>query len=153
MAPRCAGGPDSVRAFCSVAVRRGRGTGGLATKGPPMPYIRLFQAAFGRLRGQSSLATRGTSPKSDTLLRVVGVGLVVTGVLLIGTATVVAAAKPCNHNGLPNPCFFTPEQDTGTPLASLKTVTKPQDAQLTVGGAFIANQDVVLELGKALFWD
>jgi cytochrome c peroxidase len=79
--------------------------------------------------------------------------LVVTGVLLIGTVTVVAAARPCNANGLPNPCFFTPQQDTGTPLASLKTVTKPQDAQLTVGGAFIANQDGVLQLGKALFWD
>jgi len=107
-----------------------------------MPYIWSFQAAFGRLRGQLSVAPPGASPKSDTLLRVVGLGLVATGMFLIGTVTVVAAAT-----------FFIPPTDTGTPLASLKTVTKPQDPQLTVGGDFIRNQDELLELGKALFWD
>src|SRR3981081_1110800 len=101
--------------------------------GPSMPHIRFFRAAF--------------------LWRVVGVGLVATGMFLIGTATIAGADTPGNNSGLPNPCFFTPPTDTGSPLASLKTVTKPQDTQLNVGGPFIANQDELVELGKALFWD
>src|SRR5438128_11121599 len=92
-------------------------------------------------------------PNPDTLIRVVGVGLVATGMFLSGTMTVVAAATPCNNQGLPNPCVFTPSADSGGPLASLKTVTKPQDPQLNFGGPFIANQDELVELGKALFWD
>jgi len=131
-----------------------------------MPYLRLFQAAFGRLRGQSSLAPLGASPKSDTLFRVVGLGLVTTGVFLIGSIIVVAtdsqwlssitvgaANNQCDANGQPKGCFFTPEKDTGTALASLQGLKVPQDDQLKVGGAFIANQDAVVALGKALFWD
>jgi cytochrome c peroxidase len=130
-----------------------------------MPQIRLFPAAFGRLRAQFSLVPPGAGPSSDTLWRVIGLGLLLTGVLLIGSITSAkdyqwlglieagAADNPCDDNGLPQGCFFTPEGDTGTPLASLKTVTVAQDNQLRVGGPFIANHDEMVELGKALFWD
>jgi cytochrome c peroxidase len=60
----------------------------------------------------------------------------------------------CNNQGLPIGCFFTPPLDTGNPLAPLRTVEpKPQDPQLAQGGPFIADQQRVLELGKAFFWD
>src|SRR5437016_534239 len=121
MAPRCAGGPDSVRAFPSscLGTRQGRP----AIRGHPMPDKRLFQAAIGRrLRGQFSLAPPGAGlkPKPDTLCRVVGVGLVVTGVVLIASITLVAqdtrwlglmtvgaASNNCDDNGSAKGCFFT----------------------------------------------
>jgi len=129
-----------------------------------MPYIRSFQAAFGRLRGQLSVAPPGARSTSEALFRVVGLGLVVTGVFLIGSifakdaqwlgsTTVGAASNNCDDNGNAQGCFFTPEQDTGTPLASLKSVAVQQDDRLNAGGPFIANQGEVVALGKALFWD
>ncbi len=134
-----------------------------------MPYIRLFQAVFGRrLRGQFRLAQPGAHSASDAHLRVVGLGLVATGVLLIGSITwgaqdthwlsaitVGAANNQCDAQGQPQGCFFTPEQDTGTPLASLKgaSLKLQQDNRLTEGKDFIANQGEVVALGKALFWD
>src|SRR5262249_47061693 len=74
-------------------------------------------------------------------------------VATLGVTTVLSETE-CNRQGLPNPCFFTPPQDTGTPLASLKTAEPiPQDPQLAEGGPFIANKTALLQLGKALFWD
>ena len=95
------------------------------------------------------------APNPDVLIRVVGLGLVLAGLGLLGmvSAVTVSAVSPCNNQGLPNPCFFTPPTDTGGPTASLKTVTKAQDSQLREGGPFIANQDELVELGKSLFWD
>ena len=130
-----------------------------------MPYIRLFQAAFGRLRGKLCLAPPGAASTSDALMRVGRLGLVLTGVVLIGSITVVAkdsqwlgaitvgaaANNNCDDNGDAQGCFFTPEKDTGTPLASLKGVKVPQDEkQLKVGGDFIANQDEVVIGGRAV---
>ena len=89
----------------------------------------------------------------------IGLGMIAGGVALLwvafGSSSGFAqSATPCNNLGLPNPCFFTPPQDTGNPLAPLKSVEpKPQDPQLAVGGPFIANQQDVLQLGKAFFWD
>jgi cytochrome c peroxidase len=61
---------------------------------------------------------------------------------------------PCNNQGLPDPCFFTPPTDTGTPLRPLRSVEpKPQDPQLDPGGPFIADQKSLVQLGKAFFWD
>src|SRR5438105_4286759 len=98
-----------------------------------MPSIRLFHAAFGRRRGQLALAPPGAHSTSDGLFRGVGLGLVATGLLLIGSIfardaqwlgsmTVGAANDQCDTNGNAQGCFFTPEQDTGTPLATLKGV-------------------------------
>ncbi|MBV9354612.1 MAG: cytochrome-c peroxidase, partial [Chloroflexi bacterium] len=50
-------------------------------------------------------------------------------------------------------CVFTPPTDTGTPLGSLLTVTKPEDPQLAPGGPFIRDQAALVQLGKAFFWD
>src|SRR3981189_1588125 len=86
------------------------------------------------------------------------------GLLSLGSALLCVAVGPtlgfaqsppaCNNLGLPSPCFFTPSSDTGNPLAPLRTVEpKPQDPQLVQGGPFIADQQDVLELGKAFFWD
>jgi cytochrome c peroxidase len=115
-----------------------------------LPACRLPRSPF-NAQPESESARAGPSP--DLLIRIVGVGLVATSIFLIGMVTVVAAATPCDNQGLPNPCFFTPPTDVGGPLASLKSVTKPQDPQLNVGGPFIANQQELVELGKALFWD
>lgn len=93
----------------------------------------------------------GRSP--DFLIRVVGVALVLAGAGILGVVTTAAATSPCNNQGLPNPCFFTPPRDTGAPLGSLKTVTKQQDPQLRNGGPFIADQEDLVELGKSFFWD
>jgi cytochrome c peroxidase len=132
-----------------------------------MPDIRLFQAAFGRrLRGQRSLGPPGATSTADALVRIGGLGLVLTGVLLIGaiivgtqdtqwlsSITVGAANNQCDDKGKPTGCFFTPPEDTGSALAPLKTVQVPQDPRLKVGGDYIRNQEELVELGKALFWD
>src|SRR5207237_7174983 len=60
----------------------------------------------------------------------------------------------CNNARQLSGCFFTPPTDTGNALAPLKSVEpKPQDPQLAPGGPFIADQQVVLQLGKSFFWD
>ncbi|MBV9173909.1 MAG: cytochrome C peroxidase [Chloroflexi bacterium] len=92
-------------------------------------------------------------PNPDVLIRVIGVALVLAGAALLGIVTTVSAVGNCNIHGEPNPCFFTPPQDTGTPLGSLKTVSKAQDPQLASGGPFIADQQSLVELGKSFFWD
>jgi cytochrome c peroxidase len=85
------------------------------------------------------------------------IGVAVTSVAwaLVGAPVGLAQSAPaCNNQGLPNPCFFTPPIDTGNPLGSLKGVAlKAQDPQLAPGGAFIANQTTLVQLGKAFFWD
>ena len=90
-------------------------------------------------------------------LRLIGFSTAAIGLaMIVGSLGVinVFSATPCNNQGLPNPCFFTPPEDTGTPLASLKSVEPiPQDPQLNQGGPFIANDQALLQLGKALFWD
>jgi cytochrome c peroxidase len=73
---------------------------------------------------------------------------------LPGGVAGAASTVPCNNQGLPNPCFFTPSVDTGNAIGSLKSVEpKPQDTQLAVGGPFIKNQTALVELGKAFYWD
>src|SRR5579859_687770 len=115
-----------------------------------LPAFRLPRSPFSH-NPEPQMARAGPDP--DVRFRVIGLGLVATSIILIGTVTLAAAASACNNQGLPNPCFFTPPTDTGGPLASLKSVTKPQDPQLNQGGPFIANQEDLVELGKALFWD
>lgn len=113
--------------------------------------VRLHRDQFSLAQPEPRPDSAGANPAN--FIRVVGAGLISMSLFLIGTVTVVAAGPPCDKHGMPNPCLFTPPTDTGSALASLKTVIKPQDPQLQVGGPFIANQDQLVELGKALFWD
>jgi cytochrome c peroxidase len=76
----------------------------------------------------------------------------------LAVAPLLLSATPppdCNStNGRPNSrCLFTPARETGTPIGSLKTVVKPRDAQLAPGGPFVRDQDALVALGKAFFWD
>src|SRR5438105_5935704 len=89
----------------------------------------------------------------------IGLSLIAIGAaflcVALGTSFGFAqTAPPCNNQGQPNPCFFTPPADSGEPLAPLESVEpNPQDPQLAPGGPFIADEQDVLQLGKALFWD
>jgi cytochrome c peroxidase len=100
---------------------------------------------------------RHLAPPSSGVLRLIGFATATLGIAVaLGTlgATTAQSATSCNNQGKPNPCYFTPPQDTGTPLASLKTAEPiPQDPQLAGGGPFIRNKAALLQLGKALFWD
>jgi hypothetical protein len=58
------------------------------------------------------------------MLRLIGLATATLGFAVVvgtlGSATVLSATS-CNRQGEPDPCYFTPPEDTGTPLASLKT--------------------------------
>jgi cytochrome c peroxidase len=83
----------------------------------------------------------------------IGAGLALLGVVSIGIAG--AQTRPvCKQDGTDAVrCFFVPEDETGSPLGSLKTASKPVDPQLNQGGRFIRSQTALVQLGKALFWD
>ena len=92
-------------------------------------------------------------------LRWAGAGLVLVGLILVsanasglvqGLAT-ASSPPPCNPGGVsPKGCFFTLEDDTGSPLASLKTAKLPEDPKLN---EYVADRTALLQLGKSLFWD
>jgi cytochrome c peroxidase len=96
-------------------------------------------------------------PSATGMLRTSGFATAAVGAALLVAAlgfTTAQSATPCNDQGRPINCFFTPPRDTGTPLASLKTAEPiPQDPQLAEGGPFIADKTALVQLGKALFWD
>ncbi len=95
----------------------------------------------------------------STWLRCIGGVVALVGLALLSAASGVTnslaqTVPACNNQGLPNPCFFTPPTDTGSPLQPLKSAEpKPQDPQLDPGGPFIADQQSLVQLGKAFFWD
>jgi cytochrome c peroxidase len=78
-------------------------------------------------------------------VQLIGLGLAGVGVMFFAAAGMAAATG----------VFFTPPTDTGTPLAALDTIakTKQQDPQLAPGGPFVADQEALVALGKAFFWD
>src|SRR5262245_27646531 len=86
----------------------------------------------------------------------VGLCAVFIGLAFIATGATLAIAEgapPCDSTGGPKLCFFSLEIEEGDAIASLKGIKKPQDPQLTVGGAFIRDQAALVQLGKAFFWD
>src|SRR5215471_1466973 len=92
-------------------------------------------------------------------LRWAGVGLALVGLALVSASAdniiqglaSAAPPPPCVPGGVsPNGCFFTLEPETGTPLASLKTVTKPEDPHMA---DYVADKTALVQLGKSLFWD
>jgi len=70
---------------------------------------------------------------ASTWLRGIGGVVVLIGLAMLASATGVTntlaqTAPPCNNQGLPDPCFFTPPIDTGTALQPLRSVEpKSQD--------------------------
>jgi len=82
------------------------------------------------------------------------VGLVLLAIAASPMLAGAAAPPTCKQDGTDTQvCVFEPEDEEGVPLASLKTVKKPVDSQLAVGGRFIRSQTALVQLGKALFWD
>jgi hypothetical protein len=106
------------------------------------------------MQGQVAVPPRPSIALSAGAVRLIGFATAAIGLALIAGVTSVFSVTPCNNQGGPTGCFFTPPQDTGTPMASLKTAQPiPHDSQLNVGGPFIADKTAVLQLGKAFFWD
>ena len=98
------------------------------------------------------------APPGGRLFGVVGVLLAFAGLALLGLASmplIAGANAPCTDNSttIRPQCDFTPEDEEGTPLASLQRVDKPVDDQLVQNGRFIRNQGALVALGKAFFWD
>jgi len=92
-------------------------------------------------------------------LRWAGAGLVLVGLTLVSVnasglvqgLAVASTPPPCNPGGVSHKgCFFTLEDDLGSPLASLKTAHLPEDPHLN---EYVADRTALLQLGKALFWD
>jgi cytochrome c peroxidase len=115
-----------------------------------MAHVRFSLSVVRLLRSPCALAPPGG--------RLVGLVLASAGIVLLGLASAPllagAQADPvCNTQGTNSPCTFMPEAEQGVPLASLKTVTKPDDPQLADGGRFVRNQTALIALGKAFFWD
>jgi len=83
--------------------------------------------------------------------------LAFAGLALLGVASmplIAGATETCTDNSTGNPkCLFVPEVETGNAIASLKGVNKPTDPDLAPGHRFVRNQDALVALGKALFWD
>ncbi|MFL5339064.1 MAG: hypothetical protein ACJ8F7_02760, partial [Gemmataceae bacterium] len=83
-----------------------------------------------------------------------GAGVVLLGIASMPMLAGAQTAPVCKADGTDTQvCFFEPEDETGVPINSLKTVQLPSDAQLNQGGRFVRNQTALVQLGKALFWD
>jgi cytochrome c peroxidase len=117
-----------------------------------MPRVRLFPAASRLSHSPFALA-----PPGGRLFGVFGVLLAFAGLALLGVASmplIAGATEKCTDASTGNPpCFFVPEDEEGTPIGSLKGVDKPTDPDLVAGGPYIRNQDALIALGKAFFWD
>ena len=108
-------------------------------------------------RGGAARAARS----GNMARRLPGVALIVVGltILSFGLAQTVGAQTGsnqlrCKQDGTDTvACVFVPDEETGAPIGSLKTATKPVDPDLAPGGKFVRSQTALLQLGKALFWD
>ena len=96
--------------------------------------------------------SRAAPNRSALAGALVGIGIALVGFGLAADGLAAPTAE-CNATGTNTPCVFEPEDEEGSPIGSLKAVTKPVDAQLAPGGRFIRSQAALVQLGKALFWD
>src|SRR5919201_4172359 len=75
------------------------------------------------MRGQVAVPPCRSVLRSRSGLRLIGFSTAALGLaMIVGTLGVVNvfSVTPCDNNGLPNPCFFTPAEDEGEGIGPLR---------------------------------